>query len=322
MVGDPSQPAVLVAGAATADFYFDRPTDGTVGTDVEWVPGGIGVSVARALALLDEPPYVATRLGDDSFGTAIARELDAYDIPRSLVVETTDDTPLLFYVPAEAGGPRWEPRFEGSCFGFELPAEAESRFPNLSILHLSGTNLPPEVSLDAMRTAIEYATSHDVDVSFDLNCRANQWADPSEYVDYATAVLAAADVVFASTDDLELAGYGDGVEGLLAALPDRTAVTAFITRGADGAIALRIEDGAVTARCSHPGFDVAVADPAGGGDAFASAVLAALRQGESDLEALVEAGNAAGAAAVTSTGPLLERDVDVIAPLTGGWPLG
>lgn len=320
MADDTPKPAVLVAGAATADFYFDRPRDGTVGTGVEWVPGGIGVSVARALALLDEPPSLATRLGDDSFGRAIARDLDALDVPRTLVVETTDDTPLLFYVPAAAGGPRWEPRFEGSCFGFELPEAAESLFPTLSMLHLSGTTLPPDVSLDAMRTAIEYATTHDVDVSFDLNCRANQWTDLSQYVDYATEMLAVSDVVFASTDDLAMAGYDEGVDGLLAALPDRATVTAFVTRGADGAIAVSIEDGVVTAQCSHPGFDVEVADPAGGGDAFASAVLAGLRKGETALERLVEAGNAAGAAAVSSTGPLLERDLDAIASLSGWWP--
>ncbi|MFT4889222.1 MAG: sugar/nucleoside kinase (ribokinase family) [Halobacteriales archaeon] len=320
MAGERTHPDVLVTGAATADFYPRQPSDGTLGVEFRWAPGGIGVNVARALALLDQPPYLATRLGDDSFGTAIARQLDAVDVPRTLVTETSDHTPLLFYVPADAGGPRWEPRLEGSCFGFELPEGSESLFARLSVLHLTGTTLPPTVSLDAMRTAVEYARNHDVDVSFDMNCRANQWDDRSRYADLAAEMLDAADVVFASTDDLALAGYDDGIDGLLAALPERASVTAFLTEGAAGATAVRTEDGAVTATHSHGGFDVEAVDPAGGGDAFAGAVLAALGQGATDLETLVAAGNAAGAAAVTSVGPFRGRDVETLTSLTESWP--
>ncbi|HKL30442.1 MAG TPA: carbohydrate kinase family protein [Natrialbaceae archaeon] len=319
MAGEPSPPDVLVTGATTADFYFDGTTGGTVGTEMEWIPGGIGTSVARALALLDEPPLLATRLGDDSFATAIGRQLDAYDVPRTLVTETTADTPLLFYVPEAAGGPRWETRIDGSSFGFDIPDWSESLFANLSVVHLTGTTLPPEIGLDAMRTAVEYATAHDVDVSFDTNCRPNQWSDLSKYTDLAAEMLAAADVAFASTDDLALAGFDEGIDGLLAALPERASAIAFLTEGGDGATAVRVDDGSVTARYSLPGFDVDVVDPAAGGDAFASAVLAALGDGNTDLETLVEVGNAAGAAAVTSMGPLRKRDMETFGSLSGGW---
>ena len=320
MAGEPSTPDVLVTGATTADFYFDSATGGTVGTETEWIPGGIGTSVARALALLDEPPLLATRLGDDSFATAIGRQLDAYDVPRTLVTETTADTPLLFYVPEEAGGPRWEPRIEGSSFGFDIPDGSESLFADLSVVHLTGTTLPPEISLDAMRTAVEYATAHDVDVSFDMNCRPNQWSDLSKYTGLAVELLAAADLVFASTDDLALAGFDEGIDGLLSALPERASALAFLTEGGDGATAVRIDEGSVTTRYTHPGFDVEVVDPAAGGDAFASAVLAALENGVTDLETLVEVGNAAGAAAVTSMGPLRDGDIEVLRSHSNWWP--
>lgn len=320
MAGERTHSDVLVTGAATADFYPRRPSNGTLGAEFQWAPGGVGVNVARALAVLDGPPSLATRLGDDSFGTAIAHQLDANDIPRTLVAETSDHTPILFYVPADAGGPRWEPRLEGSCFGFDLPVGSESLFARLSVVHLTGTTLPPAISLDAMRTAIGYATRHDVDVSFDLNCRANQWNDRSRYADLAAEMLDAADVVFASTDDLALAGYGEGIDGLLAALPERASVTAFLTEGAAGATAVRTEDGGVTAKHSHGGYDVEVVDPAGGGDAFAGAVLAARRRGKTDLETLVKAGNAAGAAGVSSMGPFRGRDLETMTTLTGSWP--
>ncbi|MFW6376555.1 MAG: carbohydrate kinase family protein, partial [archaeon] len=309
-------PDVLVTGATTADFYFEGSADGTVGTKTQWIPGGIGTSVARTLALLDEPPLLATRLGDDSFATAIDRQLDAYDVPRTLVTETHDDTPLLFYVPEDAGGPHWEARIDGSSFGFDIPEWAEPLFADLSIVHLTGTTLPAEVSLDAMRTTIEYAVANDVDVSFDMNCRPNQWSDLSTYADLASELLAAADVVFASTDDLSLAGFDEGVDGLLAALPERASAIAFLTEGGDGATGVRIDDGAITAQHSHGGFDVDVVDPAAGGDAFAGAVLAGLRNGTTDLETLVAVGNAAGAAAVTSMGPFRKRDLETFRSLS------
>ncbi|MFQ3293387.1 MAG: sugar/nucleoside kinase (ribokinase family) [Halobacteriales archaeon] len=320
MSPDTTRPEVLVTGATTADFYFERVVDGDVGPDVQWVPGGVGTSVARALALLDEPPYLATRLGDDSFARAIARELEDHDVPQTLVTETTADTPLLFSVPEAAGGPRWETRLEASSFGFELPEEAESLFDHLAILHLTGTTLPPDSSLDAMRTAIDYARANDVDVSFDMNCRPNQWSDLSRYTDLATEMLGAADVVFASREDLRLAGFDDGVGGLFDGFPDRATVTAFLTAAGDGATAIRLDDGGVTARHSHRGFDVDVVDPAAGGDAFASAVLAGRTQGVTDLETLVELGNAAGAAAVTSMGPFRPGDVETFRSLSGGVP--
>lgn len=320
MAGEPSPSGVLVTGATTADFYFEESADGTVGAGMHWIPGGIGTSVARSMALFGDSPLLATRLGDDSFAKAIDRELDVHDIPRTLVTETRDDTPLLFYVPADAGGPHWETRIEGSSFGFDIPDWSESLFADLSVVHLTGTTLPPEIGLDAMRTAIEYAGAHDVDVSFDMNCRPNQWSDLSQYTDLATELLEPADLVFASTDDLALAGFDDGIDGLLSALPERASALAFLTEGGDGASAVRVEDGAVTARHSHGGFDVDVVDPAAGGDAFASAVLAARENGMTDLEGLVEVGNAAGAAAVTSVGPFRDENLQTFESLSGGWP--
>jgi fructokinase len=320
MAGEPSPSGVLVTGATTADFYFEESADGTVGAGMHWIPGGIGTSVARSMALFGDSPLLATRLGDDSFAKAIDRELDVHDIPRTLVTETRDDTPLLFYVPADAGGPHWETRIEGSSFGFDIPDWSESLFADLSVVHLTGTTLPPEIGLDAMRTAVEYAGAHDVDVSFDMNCRPNQWSDLSKYTDLAAELLAAADLVFASTDDLALAGFDEGIDGLLSALPERDSALGFLTEGGDGATAVRIDEGSVTARYTHPGFDVEVVDPAAGGDAFASAVLAAVENGVTDIETLVEIGNAAGAAAVTSMGPLRDGDIEFLRSHSDWWP--
>lgn len=307
MPGD--SPDVLVASDTTADFYPQEAGDGDVGRAYRWVVGGTGTNVARGLALLADPPYLATDIGSDSLGRAVREEHDAHDIPSRLVREVERPTPLALYVPADAGGPEWEIRRADSAYGFGLDGDLDSLFADLTTLYLSGTTLPPSVALESIRTALEHARRHDVTVAVDLNGRRNLWPDPAEYAALVREVLADADLVFAGDDDLALAGVSPDLDGLRALLPADADCLAVLTRGDEGATAVRIADGAVVDRATHDGFAVTVADPAGAGDALVAAVLAARRQGVDSLPALLRAGTAAGAAAVTSIGPLREADL-------------
>ncbi len=331
----PHDPDVLVASDTTADFYPQEvaprdadaaadPATDAVGRAYRWVVAGTGTNVARGLAILDDPPHLATDVGSDSLGRAVRAELAAHDLDGRLVRAVDRPTPIALYVPAAAGGPDWEIRRAESSYGFALdPDDAAAVFPDLSLLYLSGTTLPPAVSLDAIRTALTHASRHDVTVAFDLNGRRNLWAAPSDYAARVREVLAETDVVFAGDDDLALAGQPATLDGLRDLLPAEADCTAFLTHGEAGATAARIADGAVVERATHDGFAVeSVADPAGAGDALVSAVLAARRRGVADLSALLRAGTAAGAAAVTSVGPLRAADLQTFADLEDGheWP--
>ncbi len=308
---------VLVASDTTADFYPQEATDGSVGHAYRWVVGGTGTNVARGLAALGDPPYLATDVGNDSLGRAVREELAAHSVPRRLVREVDRPTPLALYVPADAGGPDWEIRLADSSYGFELTADAVGLFPDLSTVYLSGTTLPPSVALESVRTAVERAREHDVTVAFDLNGRGNLWDDPAEYTALVREVLADTDILFAGDDDLSLAGRASDLDGLRALLPTDADCLAYLTRGEEGATAARVEDGTVVDRATHRGFDVSTTDPAGAGDAFVAAVLGARGRGVESLPALLRAGNAAGAAAVTSVGPLRQADLETFHDLDG-----
>ncbi len=305
-------PRVLVAGATTVEFYpqgSDRqplPSTGTLTT------GGVGGNVARGLAILDDPPYLATCLGNDYFGDLIAAQLDTLSIPQPLVTRTDAQTPLLCYIPDAAGGPDWDARIADSCFGFHLPESIARSITQVTFVHLSATALPSHASPAHARRAVQFARRHDLRFSFDINCRPSQWPALTQYTDTVREIATDADIIFASTTDLTAAGYSPSVDGLSALLPDTITGTAFLTAGEAGAKAVQLTTGTRCAVQSHPGFHVPVEDPVGGGDAFASGVLAGLSNGLTDHQTLLQIGNAAGAAAVSSVGPLHRNDRSLI----------
>jgi len=93
-------------------------------------------------------------------------------------------------------------------------------------------------------------------------------------------------------------------------LPTDYSGTAFLTDGASATVGMRLEDGTIIKRVSKTPPDVSVTSAAGAGDAFAAGVLAGLQRGVADLDKLVAAGNAAGAAAVTILEPFSAAVVD------------
>lgn len=301
-----TQPNILVAGDTTADFYPVEPPAVSEGSSLRWFMGGTGANVARSLAIFGRPPYFATKLSNDVFGQAIRTHLTQLDIPPGLLTTSEKNTPFIAYTPTQDR--QWDAWIANSCFGFALPDDSKSVFEDISMLHLSGTSMHPAVSQDAVLEAIDCAKKHDVAISFDLNGRPSQWPNPDEYAQLVENIAANCSLIFASHDDLELAGYDptyDGIKELVS--PDGTTMV-FCTFSEDGSIAAQFEDGVLISKHKHAGYDVEVADPAGAGDAFDAAILRAYVDGVRDLADLSQLGNAAGAAAVTSVGPFRRPD--------------
>jgi len=219
-------------------------------------------------------------------------------------------SPLVLAVPEQAGGPHWDAWIAESCYGFTLSSDVVAAFDRFDWLYLSATTLPRTINHTEATQLLDLADTHNVRVAFDLNGRAEQWADATEYQDRIAAVLPRCDVVFTSQEDLSLAGISSICHDLIPLLSEDDAVYLFVTRGANPATGSLIADGQVQRRASADPPAVAVQDQAGAGDGFAAGVLSALFSGESTLATLLAAGNAAGAAAVTSLGPLRPENID------------
>jgi fructokinase len=272
----------VVIGEALIDVVV-RADGGTLGA----YPGGSPANVALGLARLDEVTELVTRIGRDPYGDQIERHLTANGVRPSPGYR--DDAPTST-ATATLGADR------GATYRFDLvwdPPDVRIG-ADTACVHAGSiaTFLPPGAAtvagmLDAARP---HAT-----ISYDPNCRPDLQGAPEEARPGVAAMVARADLVRASADDLAwLYSDRDPVDvarwwlGLGPSL-------VVVTFGPDGAYAVT---GGGEARVPAP--DVTVADTVGAGDAFTSALLS----GASDAGIL--GGRLPEIGAATLTG-LLER---------------
>ena len=306
----PPDTRLLVAADTTIDLYLTDEAAITPASTVQWFLGGTGANVATGIGLFYNSAELMTNVGTDFFGTQAERYLEESPISTRYLSRVDATSPLTLYVPERAGGPRWDAWIDGSCFGFTLPGKDTTVLEGFDWMYLSATTLPQSVNWEETTQLLDYAASHEVRVAFDLNGRSNQWPDTATYRARLETILPHCDVVFASQEDLSLAGIASTPNELVSLLSDEGSVYLFITRGADRTTGIVLADGQIQQETDADPPEVDPHDPAGAGDAFAAAVLSALFDGESDIDTLIEVGNAAGAAAVMSPGALRADDFD------------
>jgi sugar/nucleoside kinase (ribokinase family) len=307
MPEDTGRSRLLVAGDTTVDLYPEQGKPLEPGGSLRWHVGGTGFNVARAIGFLGQRSTLLTNIGDDMFGTLLKRYLRTMPVSTEFVVQTDKTSPLTLFVPEEAGGPGWNAWLDGSCFGFFLPESLD--FEEFDWLQISGTTLPESVNQEEMELLLKSADRHEVAVSFDINGRANQWSASSVYRHRVVELLPYCDLVFASEEDLALAGVETTVEGLRSLLPDDATVIVFVTAGEHGATAAEVVNGKLARKEVVEAPEAPVADTAGAGDAFVSAVLKEVLNGKDDLSRLLTVGVAAGTATVATRGPFEKSDL-------------
>jgi fructokinase len=293
---------LLVAGETLVDMLPTDDGDGTgdAGTFRRHA-GGAPANVAVALARLDERPLFWTRLGDDRFGSFLARTLDDGGVPGTLVERGEGTTALAFTEPGVEG------RFRFYATGTETVAldadtVTDEALDRVDWVHVGGFLLGFPGARAATVRLVERARRHDCTVSFDPNVRPEVFEERDAMRSAIDRLLARTDVLKVSEDDLAIAGYD--YADPLTALADRGPHTVFLTRGAEGASALATERAPWPAdRVDRGGLAVEAVESTGAGDAFTAGLVASLRGGTALPEALDFAA-AAGAAATTEPGAM------------------
>jgi fructokinase len=254
----PAAPAVVVAGEALADLvanYQARPPS------FDAHLGGGPFTAARTLARLGHSTYYAGALSTDGLGTRARAMLVADGVRLDLVqlvglpttlatvdVGTEGGAEYRFYV-AETAAPQLGP--------LSLPA-------GVTALHVGTLGLV----LEPMASAIEelvVSAPLDVMVVIDPNCRPALIPDRAAYRARLDRLLARADLLKASVEDL---AYLEP-DARPAEAARRLGTPALVTAGADGALAVTRED-----VVEVPARRARVVDTIGAGDAFGAAALA------------------------------------------------
>ena len=255
---------IVVAGEALIDLVVTAE-------QIVATPGGAPYNVARGCARLGMETALMATLSTDGFGQRLAAGLAESGVSTSLVQPTDRPTTLAVAEVDARGGARY--RFYAD--GTSAPLLTPTALPDTAdALVTGGLGLV----LEPMAAAIEHVVaqaSADVLVLVDLNCRPAAIDDRLAYIARLRHVLARADVIKASDEDVEwLMANGTELLG-----SDKRVV--LVTAG-DAGTTIRTSAGSVEVAVEA----VPVVDTIGAGDAFTAGFMSwwsASGRGRGDL---------------------------------------
>lgn len=261
---------ILCCGEALIDM-IPAPTEGGEG----FVPhaGGAIFNTAIALGRLGQGVSMATGLSLDLFGQQLIDGLSASGVGTSMVVHSDRPTTLAF-VKLVDGHARYQFYDEASA-GRMLRYEDFASVPqDVKALFFGGISLACEPGADAYAALCE-AEAADRLVMMDPNIRPGFIQDEARYRARLSRMLACADIVKVSDEDLDwILPEHSGLEAQAAGMQAMGPKVLVVTRGKDGATAF-LADGT---QVSVPSERAEVVDTVGAGDTFNAGVLAKLSQ--------------------------------------------
>ena len=265
----------------------------TVGT------GGAEANVAIGLARLETAVTWLGRVGDDSLGRRVARELRAEGVGVVAIVDDEAPTGLLLKETPSPGRTVITYHRAGSAGSRLVPADLDALdLAAGDILHLTG--ITPALSASASITvdrALDLADAAGATISYDVNHRSRLWRARDAATTHRR-IAARAQLVFAGEEEAELLAPGSkGPSNQAAAIAALGPTEVVIKRGAAGALVL--VDGTELTR---PAVSVdLVVDTVGAGDAFVAGYLAERLAGR-ELAIRLDTALRAGAAACQHPG--------------------
>jgi fructokinase len=287
---------VVVAGEALVDLVPDAQGALTP------LLGGGPFNTARALGRLGQPAAFIGAVSRDRFGDRLAEALAADGVALDARLHTDRPTSLAMAEVDACGAATYRFYFSGtSAEGLE-PDTALAVLPeDIGALHVGGLGLVLEPLAQAVEAMVE-RLSGDALVMLDPNVRPSLMGDPGRYAARLARVIARAEVVKVSDEDLGALFPGRPAEASAQALLAQGPKLVLLTLGEKGAMAF----GAFSP--FHVGAPrVAVADTIGAGDSFSGAWLARWLRLEASLgdeEAVRDATSfACRAAALSCTRP-------------------
>ncbi|WP_462417060.1 carbohydrate kinase family protein [Kytococcus sp. Marseille-QA3725] len=262
-------PAVLVVGEALVDLVDDGH-----GSPTEHV-GGSPANVAMGLARLDHEVLLATHLGDDERGALVADAVRGAGVGLTPASTSADRTSTATAVLDPTGAAEYVFDLEWRYDAADTTACAEGSSTPVGHLHTGslGTALEPggAAVVEHLRALRGRWT-----VSYDPNARPGIMADTRGTRARVEEICTLADVVKCSDEDLAWF-YPDRTwaeaAAFLVGLGPRLLV---VTRGGEGATALRPGDDGTLHRTDLAAPTVEVVDTVGAGDSFMAGLLSGL----------------------------------------------
>jgi fructokinase len=283
---------VLVVGESLVDIV--RRADGT---SVEYA-GGSAANVAVALARLGRSVALVTAYAQDEHGSMLARHLNQSAVGIAGDPHALERTATALATLGADGS---------ASYTFDIDWRLNP-VPEVSprVVHTCSIGAVLTPGAGDVRRLLERLRPTST-VSYDVNARPAVTGTGDDVVRAVEEVVALADLVKASDEDLEALYPGASVEDSVGRLLGLGPTAVVVTRGRDGATWFQ-----ASGRVDALSADVEVADTIGAGDTFGAAMLDALGDldalggrlpalAHSDIESVLR--RAARAAAVTVSRP-------------------
>lgn len=248
---------IVVVGEALIDLVIDP--DGTVHAKL----GGAPFNTARACGRLGAPVAFVGAISTDRFGTMLASQLEADKVSTDLLPRVTMPTTLAAAELDERGTASYRFYIEGTS----APALLETPDVTPMVLFTGGLGL----ALHPMAETVERMVAEAPDgclVMVDVNCRPLIIPDRESYLRSVDRVIAGADLVKVSDEDLAYIAPGVDPIDTARALLDLGPSAVLVTAGG-GAVHVLTADGDATV----PVQRVEVVDTIGAGDSFGAGFL-------------------------------------------------
>jgi fructokinase len=252
-----AKPTVLVVGESLVDVV---PGPGGAPRDH---PGGSPANVAITLGRLERDVRLVTLLGDDPRGALVRAWLEASGV-TVLAAATGSGRTSSAAVTLDASG--------AASYVFDLDWDlADVPDDDCDVLHVGSIATVLEPGAEAVLEAVRRRRGRAL-VSFDPNSRPAITPDRAGPVERVEQLVALSDLVKVSDEDLRWLHPDDDPVATAARWAAAGPGLVVVTRGADGAVAVRA--GGTTLEV--PGVPVAVADTVGAGDTFSGVLIDAL----------------------------------------------
>lgn len=258
---------ILCAGEALIDML---PRETTAGEPAfAPVPGGSVFNTAIALGRLDAPAALFTGLSTDLFGTRLAEALAASGVEAGLAHRSARPTTLAFVELVE-GQARYAFYDENTAGRMLTEADLPAVPAAVGALFFGGISLMVEPCASAYAALMAREAGTRVTM-LDPNIRPSFIADEAAYRARIEAMIAQADIVKVSDEDLAwLIGPGDPTDTARQMLA-RGPKLICVTEGARGATAHH-----AAGHLHVPAPRAEVVDTVGAGDTFNAGLLAGL----------------------------------------------
>lgn len=270
--------------------------------------GGDTFNTAVYLARLGTRTDYITALGDDSWSDELIAAWNEEGVGTQQVLRLPGRLPGLYIIQTDPKGERrfsyWRETAAARLL-FQAP-EAERVIQTIGtydLVYLSGISLSlyGDNGRDRLFDVLHDARSEGRRVAFDTNFRPRGWPDPAIARAAFRQAFACADIILASTEDLDLLFGKSGVEELL---------------GRSGRAEIVLKHPDLTCRVLSQGADIVVpgkpvddvVDTTAAGDSFAAAYLHARLSGE-DPQSAAAAGHRLAGQVVRYRGAIIPRDV-------------